>query len=619
MKQKSGDSQPFVFALRQLFDVTGMLDDSAEESSQIVATHLAMLAVWVFETMTQLKPEGMEKNALLPTEFFNSISATVGFVGAYSGSVSIHCPAPLAGVLADRMTGLESTGERKDIPDAIGEMASVIAGEIKLGFSVGGHDIQLSTPEVVSGMHFALSAAVHRQITVKFNVEGEPIYISLLVSRNRFLQAAATELRNKREWLTLALEGGKLGLWKWDLTTGETLYNDEWAIMLGYAVENLVPDIKTWESLMHPDDVILVQTALQEYLSGRSPHCEVTHRLLSKSGEWRWILSRGRVAERHEDGSAKLLVGTNLDITVHKESEFALRESKQKLKLLNEQLEERVVVEVRKSREKDIIMLHQDKLASIGQLAAGVAHEINNPTGFIMSNLRTLNKYVAVVRQYLHALEDATNTYCPEELRTQLEELHLGLDMPFIRDDIHPLIAESLDGAERVKQIVLDLKDFARTDEDRMVKSDLNHCVQSAANIVRNEIKYVAVIDLQMGEIPPVVCNPQQINQVIANLLVNAAHAMNDFGAITVTTSHDKEHVVLAVADTGCGIHPEIVDKIFDPFFTTKEVGKGSGLGLSISYGIIRNHGGEIKVKSEPGVGTTFMIMLPIGGPGTRP
>jgi len=286
------------------------------------------------------------------------------------------------------------------------------------------------------------------------------------------------------------------------------------------------------------------------------------------------------------------------------------------LQTLNETLEARVAEEVNKNREKDSIMLQQDKLASIGQLAAGVAHEINNPIGFIMSNLGTLKNYAEVEKKYLSALEDTIRIYCPEEESKQLEEIYKRLDIKFILDDIPPLILESLEGAERVKRIVLDLKDFARTDENHLKETDLNKCVQSTANIVRNEIRYVADLDLQLGNIPLIFCNPQQINQVIANLLVNAAHAIDGHGSITVSTSIESDNVLLSVADTGRGIPAENRTRIFDPFFTTKDVGKGTGLGLSISYDIVRKHGGEITLASEPGAGTTFMIRLPISGPG---
>jgi signal transduction histidine kinase len=285
------------------------------------------------------------------------------------------------------------------------------------------------------------------------------------------------------------------------------------------------------------------------------------------------------------------------------------------LQTLNETLETRVAEELHKNREKDSLLLHQDKLASIGQLAAGIAHEINNPMGFIMSNLRTLKNYADAERQYMLVLEKTIKDSCSDETCRELEELCKRLDVGYALEDIPPLIAESLEGAERVKRIVLDLKDFARIDEDSLKETDLNQCVQSTANIVRNEIKYVADLDLQLGNIPSLLCNPQQINQVIANLLVNAAQAIGGNGRITVSTSVESDKLFLTVADTGCGIPAEIRTRIFDPFFTTKEVGKGTGLGLSISYDIVRKHGGEITLESESGVGTTFMVRLPISGP----
>ena len=300
------------------------------------------------------------------------------------------------------------------------------------------------------------------------------------------------------------------------------------------------------------------------------------------------------------------------------EKKMLAAETQQKIEAQNARevseaaMELRIAEEVRKNREKDILLLQQDKLASIGHLAAGVAHEINNPIAFITSNLGTLQKYVTLEQRYRHALEDALKTHCPGEEIKKLEELHRQLDLPFIQVDIPVLISESQEGAERVKRIVLDLKDFARTDEDQMKETDLNHCVMSTINIVRNEIRYVAELELQLNEIPTIVCNAQQINQVIANLLVNAAHAIEGRGMITVRTSTEPGQVIMTVTDTGCGIPAEIRNRIFDPFFTTKEVSKGTGLGLSISYDIIRKHGGVITVESEPGVGTTFMVRLPI-------
>ena len=616
MKDKSNqqhqDMQPFVNALRQFFNIMGATKPADGEFKQIVSTYLARLVTGVLETMAQLTPIDPEEIATLPSEFFKATSATAGFAGAYTGTVSIHCSTLLAGMLTARMTGLECSEDHAAIHDALGEMASVLAGEIKQALSVGGLDIQLSPPGVVSGSHYLLSVTDHQRVTVCFRIEGTPMYVSMVAERNKFLQAAAAELRDKREWLTLALAGGRLGLWHWDVVTGKSLYSDECATMLGYTVGELASVAETWESLVHPDDMPAVLVALQDYLSGQSYQYEAEHRLLCKSGDWRWILTRGRVVECHDDGTTKRLAGTHLDITERKAAELALYNSRQQLKLLNEQLEERVVEEVRKNREKDIRLLQHDKLASIGQLAAGVAHEINNPMGFIMANLTILKQCSAAMVQYINSVDEITAVGLSDRSKFALQETKKLLDIDYIMNELPQLLAESTEGAKRIKRIVLDLKDFARLDEQDIKEADLNQLVESTVNMVRNEIKYVARLDLQLCKLPLLFCHPQQINQVISNLLLNAAQAIDQQGIITIRTIQAGFWVILSVTDTGKGIPMELRNRIFDPFFTTKDVGKGTGLGLSISYDIVKKHGGEITVVSEVGSGTTFTVKLPV-------
>ncbi len=287
----------------------------------------------------------------------------------------------------------------------------------------------------------------------------------------------------------------------------------------------------------------------------------------------------------------------------------------QQLEELNSELEERVIAEVRKNREKDSLLVYQEKLASIGQLAAGVAHEINNPMSFVTSNLRTLKSYASIENEYRAALEAAVTVYCPSEECARLVGVKEELEIPYILDDTAALITESLEGAERVRKIVLDLKDFARLDGDGIGDTNLNDCVQSAVSIVRNEINTVAELELSLADIPLVFCNAQQINQVIANILVNAVNAITPWGKIAVSTECVAEYVQLTFSDSGRGIPADIIGRIFDPFFTTRDVGKGTGLGLSISYDIVKKHGGEITVSSEVGVGTVFVVRLPVAGP----
>ena len=251
-------------------------------------------------------------------------------------------------------------------------------------------------------------------------------------------------------------------------------------------------------------------------------------------------------------------------------------------------------------------------MASIGQLAAGIAHEINNPMGFISSNLGTLKKYLGKRSEYMSAQEQLLDQINDKTALAELNEKRKALKIDFIAEDIKDLINESLEGAERVKKIVQDLKSFSRVDQAEYKHADLNECIESTINIVWNELKYKATVEKEYGDIPHTKCFPQQLNQVFMNLLINAAHAIEKHGTITVKTLREGDSIFISISDTGRGIEPRIVNRIFEPFYTTKEVGKGTGLGLSITYDIIKKHGGEIAVRSEVGIGSTFTVRIPI-------
>ncbi|WP_347901793.1 ATP-binding protein [Pseudomonas purpurea] len=259
-------------------------------------------------------------------------------------------------------------------------------------------------------------------------------------------------------------------------------------------------------------------------------------------------------------------------------------------------------------------LVQSEKLASLGQLAAGVAHEINNPIGFISSNLGALDGYFKQLQEMLDAYLDAEEAIGSSELIARLKALRERIELDFLRDDIPQLIKESKDGIARVGQIVKDLKDFSRVDPTQEWQwANLQHGIDSTLNIVANEIKYKADVVKLYQPLPDVECLPSQINQVVMNLIVNAAQAIGpERGTITLSNGLEGEKVWIEVADTGSGIEPHSLQKIFDPFFTTKPVGQGTGLGLSLSYGIVKKHRGEISVRSEVGVGTTFRIELPL-------
>jgi len=261
-------------------------------------------------------------------------------------------------------------------------------------------------------------------------------------------------------------------------------------------------------------------------------------------------------------------------------------------------------------------MLQQEKMASIGQLAAGVAHEINNPVGFIASNLGSLQRYGARLSAFMEFQSQMLEEAGKADVLARVNGRRAKDKIDFILGDVEDLISESLEGCERVRQIVADLKGFSRVDQAERQLADINECLESTLNIVRNELKYKATVVKEYGEIEPLECYPQQLNQVFMNLLVNAAQAIETSGRITVRTWCEPGYVCVAVADNGRGIAPEDLDRIFEPFFTTKEVGQGTGLGLSIVYDIVtKNHHGEISVESAPGEGTVFTIRLPASGP----
>lgn len=265
-------------------------------------------------------------------------------------------------------------------------------------------------------------------------------------------------------------------------------------------------------------------------------------------------------------------------------------------------------------------LVQSEKMASIGQLAAGVAHEINNPIGYVFSNFGSLQTYLADILALLTRYMEAEDQLADPALRQALQATRKEIDLDFLREDILALMNESREGIERVRKIVQDLKEFSHVDASPDWQwADLHRGLESTLNIAHNEIKYRAEVIREFGQLPQIQCLPSQLNQVFMNILVNAAHAMEDRtrGTITVRTGTENQGVWVEVSDTGCGMTPEVLGRIFDPFFTTKAVGKGTGLGLSLSYGIVQKHHGRIDAHSTPGAGTTFRIWLPISQPDT--
>ncbi len=261
-------------------------------------------------------------------------------------------------------------------------------------------------------------------------------------------------------------------------------------------------------------------------------------------------------------------------------------------------------------------LLQSEKLASIGQLAAGVAHEINNPIGYVHSNLGSLQEYLHSLFALIDAYERALRSPDPRAMIPEIDQTRSRLDIDFISRDLPQLMTESREGIERVTRIVRDLKDFSRSERDESWKLvDLHAGLESTLNIIWNELKYNTTLEKHYGTLPLVECLPSELNQVYMNILINAGKAIGERGTIRVETGHDGDEVWVEIADSGPGMPAEVQQRIFDPFFTTKPVGKGTGLGLSISYGIVTKHHGRIDVDSRIGEGSRFRIVLPVRQP----
>ena len=337
---------------------------------------------------------------------------------------------------------------------------------------------------------------------------------------------------------------------------------------------------------------------------------------LGQSGRWLFFTA---APLRDAQGNLVGAIETLQDVTDRHRAEDELREYQNQLEGLvatrtaelasaNAVLEDdrrELELLLSKIEEAQQQLLQSEKMAAIGQLAAGVAHEINNPVGFVNSNLGSLKTYVNQLLTVISAYESNDPA--------QITEARQKADLDFLREDLPSLLSESQDGLSRVTKIVQDLKDFSRVDQADRQPSDLNAALESTLNVVANEIKYKAEVVLELGEIPLVDCVPAQINQVFMNLLVNAAQAIPERGKIIVRSGLENNHVWFEIEDTGKGMSAEIQQRIFEPFFTTKPVGQGTGLGLSISYDIIvKKHSGRMDVRSKPDQGTCFRLWLPL-------
>jgi PAS domain S-box-containing protein len=384
-------------------------------------------------------------------------------------------------------------------------------------------------------------------------------------------QAAA--IRRSQERLRLVLDGTEYTYWDWDIQTGQAFFSARFWTSLGLSpckdsenTENNACPVSTWLNRVSTRDCQGLSAALTAHFEGSARNIIFEHRLQHADGHWIWFLVRGQVAERASDGRALRATGVLADISERKRLEDEVQ--------------------------------HSNKLEAVGQLAAGIAHEINTPIQYIGDNL-----------QYLLDEHQGDGS----DVAAQVDDAHTERMMA---------IRESIEGVGRVGRIVQAMKEFAHPGTEEKQSVDLNHFINSTITLARNEWKYVANIHRDLDPTLPLVsCIPGEINQAVLNLLVNAAHAIGELpqtqegvkGTISIRTTHRDGWAQFSISDTGGGIPRAIRSRVFEPFFTTKDVGKGTGQGLVLVHTIITNHhGGEVSFASKVGLGTTFTVRIPI-------
>lgn len=441
-------------------------------------------------------------------------------------------------------------------------------------------------------------------------------------------------LRISEERYNLALEAVNDGVWDWHIPSGKTYFDARYFTISGYKPNEFTHDFSEWEKRIHPDDLSKAKEAIQSQLSIGSQGFDIEFRFKRKEGEWMWIRGRGKVVERDVKGSPIRMVGTHTDITDKKlieqelvdyknNLEFVVQERTEELEATNEELtsineellDKRNELEAALDKLKDAQnqLVLSEKMASLGVLTSGIAHEINNPINFISSGVIGLemevNQVVSAYKDYLKCCQKHDNPLFTK-LKTDIEEQY---NVKKSISNIPKLINSIQTGVSRTISIIKGLRTFSRLDEESKTEASLSDLIKSTLTILYNKYKNRIDVKTELAPNDTIICYPGKMGQVFLNILVNSIQAIKDEGEILIKTKFDsnKEMYKISIIDNGEGMPNDIQQRIFDPFFTTKPVGEGTGLGLSIVHGIVNDHNGRIKVKSEVGNGTEILLYLP--------
>ena len=421
-------------------------------------------------------------------------------------------------------------------------------------------------------------------------------YICSFVRDHAERRKAAEKLEKNRRFLLEAQRVAHLGIWEWDIRANVVTWSDELYKIYGLNPEEFAASFEGFLERIHPDDRERVSSLVDTSYQNLTP-LEFYHRIVRPDGTIRTLQGRGEVITDEANNPIRM-VGTGLDVT-------ELVKAEEEIRKLNVELEQRVhertaelETTLLRLKETQNQLVLREKMASLGNLVAGVAHEINNPMGAVRSASDVSRRCVEQLKEIIEQENSAQAILDNRRFQTAIRLLTENVDI-------------AVEGSDRISTIIRSLKTFARLDEAELDKADIHEGLDSTLTLLQHELKNKAEVKRNYGDIPPIYCYPQELNQVFMNLLSNAVQAIEKKGTIRIKTSTDAANVYVKITDTGRGIPPEKLNKILDPGFTTKGVGIGTGLGLSISHNIIRKHRGNIAVESTVGKGTTFTITLP--------